>query len=69
MAMSLKSKMVWTEAVADSSIASFQHPLLDTPFSKETFTDMFKKILEQLDGASEADYVDFFFKRSPVEPS
>ncbi len=67
--ITLKKNLVWSEAFIDPSIASFQHPLFDTVFSKEIFVDMFRVVLEQLDGTSAADYVDFFFERSPVESS
>lgn len=65
----LAKHTTWAMAEADESIASLQHPLFGTAFEKATFCEMFRTVLEQLDGASEADYVDFFFKRSPVEPS
>jgi len=65
----LPKKLTWAKAAEDPSIGSFMHPLFGTAFDKETFHEMFGKVLEQLDGASEADYVDFFFRRSPVEPA
>jgi len=43
--------------------------MFGSPFDKGTFEENFGKVLEQLDGTSEADYVSFFFERSPSDPS
>lgn len=67
--MSLRKNLTWEAASVDPSIQSFEHPLFGTPFDKRSFAEMFGPVLEQLDGSSASDYIDFYFTRSPVDPS
>jgi hypothetical protein len=62
-------QVTWIQVLNDVTITALEHPFLNTTMSKEIMGDEFGAVLTQLDGATLSDFVDFFYRRDPVDPS
>ena len=59
----------WNNVINDDSIELMEHPVYNTLIPKEEFYLEFGKILDQLDGGTMTDFVDFFFQRDILNKS
>ena len=61
-------KMItWQAARNDPSVRAFEHPILNATVVKDVFADEFCAVLDELDGRSMADHIDFFFERDRLD--
>lgn len=59
----------WNDIINDNSIELFEHPIFNTLIPKEEFYREFCNVLDQLDGQTMTDYVDFYFQRDAINKS
>lgn len=59
-------KITWNLANASNDIQLIEDPILGSFTPKDTFYSLYKEILDELDGRSEADHFDFFFNKNPL---
>ena len=59
----------WNDIINDNSIELFEHPIFNTLIPKLEFYDEFGKVLDQLNGETMTDFVDFFFQRDAINNS
>ena len=57
---------VWDEIKNDSSVELFEHPIYTGMIPKDEFFNEFEQVLNQLNGETATDYIDFFFKRDHI---
>lgn len=57
---------IWTEVEKDPNVELFEHPVYNSFVTKDQFFEEFKDILDQLNGETMTDYVDFFFRKDHV---
>ena len=65
----LTKDLTWVNAAKDDSIISLEHPLMEMAMEKAAFYTTFQPVCDLLDGEDMSSYVDFFFERSPVQPT
>ena len=61
--------VTWKLAMKDISIISIQEPISEMLIEKVEFNDAYGQFLITLDGRDLTSYVDFFWRRSPVDCS
>ena len=59
----------WNDVKNDDSIDLMEHPIFNTLIPKLEFYDEFGKVLDQLNGETMTDFVDFFFQRDTINNS
>jgi len=59
----------WNDVKNDDSIDLMEHPIFNTLIPKLEFYDEFSKVLDQLNGETMTDFVDFFFQRDAINNS
>ena len=59
----------WNDIKNDDSIDLMEHPIFNTLIPKLEFYDEFGKVLDQLNGETMTDFVDFFFQRDAINNS
>ena len=59
----------WNDVKNDDSIDLMEHPIFNTLIPKLEFYDEFGKVLDQLNGETMTDFVDFFFQRDAINNS
>lgn len=59
--------VTWESAMQDRSIRSIQEPICEMVIPKEDLDAAYSKFLITLDGRDMTSYVDFFWRRSPVD--
>ncbi len=61
--------VTWKLLIQDITIRSIQEPISEMLIEKREFTEAYGKFLITLDGRDMTSYVDFFWRRSPVDCS
>ena len=61
--------ITWTMVLQDISIKSIQEPICEMFIDKEDFDDAYQKLMNTFDGRDLTSFVDFFWRRSPVDDS
>lgn len=64
-----KCKITWEMLISDSTIRSIQEPVCEMMIEKEDFSHAYSPFLITLDGSDMTSFVDFFWRRSPVDHS
>ena len=59
--------VTWKSAMKDTTIRSIQEPICEMLIEKSDFNDAYSKFLITLDGRDMASFVDFFWRRSPID--
>lgn len=62
-------RITWKLVMQDVTIKSIQEPICEMLIEKEDFDNAYQKFLISLDGRDMTSYVDFFWRRSPVDGS
>ena len=62
-------QVTWPMLMEDPSIKSIQEPISEMMISKIDFDKAYDKFLQTLDGRDMTSYVDFFWRRSPIDNS
>ncbi len=65
--MSLGTNITWVRILNDKSIKSIQEPICEMYIEKKDFDIAYHQFLITLDGRDLTSYVDFFWRRSPVD--
>lgn len=60
------NNIVWNDVIEDSSIELFEHPVYNSFVTKDQFFEEFQEVLNQLNGETMSDYIDFFFRKDHV---
>ena len=55
--------IVWSDVKEDNSILLIEHPIYDFLIEKDEYFKEFSDVLEQLNGDTMSDYMDFFFTK------
>ena len=63
----LKKKLTWESAKA--FVETLPDPLTGVMLHRDTFEELYGKVLTQLDGSTMSDYFDFFFAPDRINPS
>lgn len=58
--------ITWPMIMNDNSILSIQEPISEMSVNKTEFQDAYNDFVKTLDGRDMTSYVDFFWRRSPV---
>ena len=53
------NNIVWNDVIEDSSIELFEHPVYNSFVTKDQFFEEFQEVLNQLNGETMSDYIDF----------
>lgn len=59
--------VTWILVMQDSTIRSIQEPICEMLIDKEDFNQAYYDFLKTLDGRDMTSFVDFFWRRSPVD--
>ena len=59
--------VTWKLVMQDKSIRSIQEPICEMMIEKDDFDDAYNKFLITLDGSDMTSFVDFFWRRSPID--
>ena len=62
-------KVTWVLVMQDVTIKSIQEPICEMLIEKDDFDNAYHAFLISLDGRDMTSYVDFFWRRSPVDGS
>ena len=60
------NRVTWASAQHSACVDALEHPVLNCIIPKITFQQEFGPVLNELDGASLSDFVDFYFRRDAV---
>ena len=61
--------ITWNIAIQEPQIMYFQHPVFQTQVKKDLFQQEFRTLLQQLDGTTMSDYIDFYYKPDIIDPT
>jgi len=64
-----KCRVTWDLIMKDQSIKSIQEPISEMFIGKEDFDAAYGEFMKTLDGRDMTSYVDFFWRRSPLDES
>lgn len=62
-------KITWEMVISDYTIRSIQEPVCEMMIEKDDFSNAYDLFLTTLDGSDMTSFVDFFWRRSPVDNS
>ena len=65
--MSLGTNITWVRVLNDKSIKSIQEPICEMYIEKRDFDKAYHQFMITLDGRDLTSYVDFFWRRSPID--
>lgn len=62
-------QVTWEMLMRDLTIKSIQEPISELYIEKEDFEEAYGEFMQTLDGRDISSYVDFFWRRSPIDRS
>jgi hypothetical protein len=59
--------ITWNILIQDKTVRVIQEPISEMLITKDEFMDAYNSFMETLDGRDMTSYIDFFWKRSPID--